>query len=83
MISLNYLMNEVSFVFQDVFLLKKRILDNIRTGNKNTGEEDAVAAAKAAKRYKFIEGGAGIWIVSKLKRGILNPGLGWLFPLYS
>ncbi len=49
------LMNEVSFVFQDVFLFKKSILDNIKIGNENASDEDAVAAAKAAMCHEFIE----------------------------
>lgn len=49
------LMHEVSFVFQDVFLFKKSILDNIKIGNENASDEDVIAAAKAAMCHEFIE----------------------------
>lgn len=49
------LMQSVSFVFQDVFLFKKSILDNIKIGNENARDEDAIAAAKAAMCHEFIE----------------------------
>ena len=42
------LMRQVSFVFQDIFLFKQSILDNIRMGNENVTEEQVIAAAKAA-----------------------------------
>jgi len=51
----DYLMSIVSFVFQDVFLFKQSILDNIRIGNKDAGREDVIAAAKAAQCHEFIE----------------------------
>ncbi|MDR2792823.1 MAG: ABC transporter ATP-binding protein/permease [Treponema sp.] len=51
----DYLMSIVSFVFQDVFLFKQSILDNILIGNKNATREEAVAAAKAAQCHEFIE----------------------------
>ncbi|MDR1470079.1 MAG: ABC transporter ATP-binding protein/permease [Spirochaetaceae bacterium] len=50
-----YLLSIVSFVFQDVFLFKQSVLDNIRIGNKNATREEAVAAAKAAQCHEFIE----------------------------
>jgi ATP-binding cassette subfamily B protein len=50
-----YLMSIVSFVFQDVFLFKQSIMDNILIGNKNAGREEAVAAAKAARCHDFVE----------------------------
>ncbi len=49
------LMNAVSFVFQDVFLFKKSILENIKTGSEGASDEDAVAAARAAMCHEFIE----------------------------
>ncbi|MFV0413967.1 MAG: ABC transporter ATP-binding protein, partial [Oscillospiraceae bacterium] len=52
---LDDLMQLVSFVFQDVFLFKKSILENIKTGNENASDEDAVAAAKAAMCHDFIQ----------------------------
>ncbi|MBS6171820.1 MAG: ABC transporter ATP-binding protein [Clostridiales bacterium] len=50
----NDLMRQVSFVFQDIFLFKQSILDNIRMGNRNATEEQVIAAAKAAQCYEFI-----------------------------
>lgn len=50
----NDLMRHVSFVFQDIFLFKQSILDNIRMGNPQASEEQAVAAAKAAQCHDFI-----------------------------
>jgi ATP-binding cassette subfamily B protein len=51
----DYLLSIVSFVFQDVFLFKQSVLDNILIGNKNATREEAVAAAKAAQCHEFIE----------------------------
>lgn len=53
--SSEYLMNIVSFVFQDVFLFQQSILDNIKIGNKNASLNDVIAAAKAAQCHEFIE----------------------------
>jgi ATP-binding cassette subfamily B protein len=53
--SSEYLMSIVSFVFQDVFLFKQSIMDNILVGNRNASREDAIAAAKAARCHEFIE----------------------------
>jgi ATP-binding cassette subfamily B protein len=53
--SSEYLMSIVSFVFQDVFLFKQSIMDNILIGNKNAGREEAIAAAKAAQCHDFVE----------------------------
>lgn len=50
----NDLMRQVSFVFQDIFLFKQSILDNIRMGNRNATEERVIAAAKAAQCHEFI-----------------------------
>lgn len=50
----NDLMRQVSFVFQDIFLFKQSILDNIRMGNRNATEEQIIAAAKAAQCHEFI-----------------------------
>ena len=49
-----YLMEQVSFVFQDVFLFKQSIKENIRLGNKNASDEEVVAAAQAAQCHEFI-----------------------------
>lgn len=48
------LMNNVSSVFQDVFLFKQSIADNIRIGGKGVTDEQVVAAAKAARCHDFI-----------------------------
>ena len=50
----NDLMRQVSFVFQDIFLFKQSILDNIRMGNPNATEEQVIEAAKAAQCHEFI-----------------------------
>lgn len=50
----DYLMNQVSFVFQDVYLFKQSILDNIRIGNPSATDEQVIAAAKAAQCHEFI-----------------------------
>ncbi len=52
---LDYLMDKVSFVFQDVYLFKQSIMDNIRIGNQNATDEQVIAAAKAARCHEFIE----------------------------
>ena len=48
------LMDTVSFVFQDNFLFKQSILDNIRMGRPNATEEEVIAATKAAQCHDFI-----------------------------
>ncbi len=50
-----HLMEKVSFVFQDVFLFKQSIMENIRIGNQNATEEEIIAAAKAAQCHEFIQ----------------------------
>lgn len=52
---LSYLMEKVSFVFQDVFLFKQSIMENIRIGNLSATEEQVMDAAKAAQCHEFIE----------------------------
>ena len=52
---LQYLMKNVSFVFQDVFLFKESILSNILEGNPSATKQQAVDAAKAAQCHAFIE----------------------------
>jgi len=49
-----YLMERVSFVFQDVFLFKQSVTDNIRMGNGDATDEQVVAAARAAQCHEFI-----------------------------
>lgn len=48
------LMNLVSFVFQDVFLFKQSIKENIRMGRPDASDEEVIAAAKAAQCHEFI-----------------------------
>jgi len=50
----DYLNGIVSFVFQDVFLFKQSVSDNILAGNKTASLDDVVAAAKAAQCHEFI-----------------------------
>lgn len=50
----DYLMEKVSFVFQDVFLFKQSILENIRTGNQNATDAQVIAAAKAAQCDELV-----------------------------
>ncbi|MDR1240204.1 MAG: ABC transporter ATP-binding protein/permease [Treponema sp.] len=53
--SSEYLLSLVSFVFQDVFLFKQSIIDNILIGSKDAGRDAAIAAAKAAQCHEFVE----------------------------
>jgi ATP-binding cassette subfamily B protein len=50
-----YLMSIVSFVFQDVFLFKQSIAENILIGNKNASRAEVLAAAQAAQCHEFIQ----------------------------
>jgi ATP-binding cassette subfamily B protein len=50
----DYLMEQVSFVFQDVFLFKQSIKGNIRMGNPKATDEQITDAAKAAQCHEFI-----------------------------
>lgn len=52
---LDYLMKKVSFVFQDVFLFKQSIMENIRIGNQRATDAEVIAAAKAAQCHEFAE----------------------------
>ena len=52
--SMAALMDTVSFVFQDNFLFKQSILDNIRMGCPGAAEDEVIAAAKAAQCHEFI-----------------------------
>lgn len=49
-----YLMSRMSFVFQDVTLFGDTIFNNIRVGNPAAGEEEILAAAKAAHCDEFV-----------------------------
>ncbi|MEM7801588.1 MAG: ABC transporter ATP-binding protein [Chloroflexota bacterium] len=48
------LMQQVSFVFQNPFLLHDTIRENIRLGKPNASDADVEAAAKAAQAHDFI-----------------------------
>ena len=48
------LMDKVSFVFQDVFLFKQSIMENIRIGNPSASRDEVIAAAKAAQCHDFV-----------------------------
>jgi ATP-binding cassette subfamily B protein IrtA len=50
----SYLMERVSFVFQEVFLFKQSVKDNIRLGNQNATDTQIISAAKAAQCHEFI-----------------------------
>ncbi|KPU43118.1 iron import ATP-binding/permease protein IrtA [Oxobacter pfennigii] len=52
---LDYLMDKISFVFQDVFLFKQSIMDNIRIANQKASDEEVIAAAKSAQCHEFVE----------------------------
>jgi ATP-binding cassette subfamily B protein len=49
------LMNKVSFVFQDVYLFKQSVMDNIRMGNPTASDERVYEAARDAQCAEFIE----------------------------
>lgn len=49
-----YLMEHMSFVFQDVVLFHDTVYNNIRIGNMQASEEEVMAAAKAACCDEFI-----------------------------
>lgn len=51
---MNSLMNIVSFVFQDTYIFKKSIRDNICMGRQNATEEEIISAAKNAQCHQFI-----------------------------
>jgi ATP-binding cassette subfamily B protein len=50
----DYLMSIVGFVFQDIFLFKKSIKENIRAGNKTATDEQVINAAKLAQCDEFV-----------------------------
>ncbi|MDL2253545.1 ABC transporter ATP-binding protein/permease [Ruminococcaceae bacterium OttesenSCG-928-I18] len=49
------LMQQVSFVFQDVFLFKQSIFENIRIGSPHATRDEVEQAARAAQCHDFIE----------------------------
>jgi ATP-binding cassette subfamily B protein len=48
------LMSKVSFVFQDVFLFRQTVKENIRMGNPNAADAQITEAAKSAQCHEFI-----------------------------
>ena len=52
--SLEYLMNNISMVFQDVYLFAGAIENNIKFGCPNASRDDVIAAAKKAQCHDFI-----------------------------
>jgi len=53
-IPLDDFMKKVSFVFQDTFLFKQSIFDNIKIGNPAATEQQIIEAAKAAQCHDFV-----------------------------
>ncbi|WP_337972038.1 ABC transporter ATP-binding protein [Methanobacterium petrolearium] len=54
-IPLDYLMDKMALVFQDVFIFSDTVLENIRMGRENMTEKEVIAAAKAANIHDFIK----------------------------
>lgn len=52
--TLESLMNQISMVFQNVYLFQDTIENNIRFGNPKAGREEVIAAAKKACCHEFI-----------------------------
>ena len=48
------LLKSFSIVFQDVVLFNNTIMENIRLGRKGAGDEEVMAAARAARCEEFI-----------------------------
>ncbi|MCG8347309.1 MAG: ABC transporter ATP-binding protein/permease [Chloroflexales bacterium] len=48
------LMDQVSFVFQDVFLFNDSVYENIRVGKPGATEEEIIGAAIAARCHDFV-----------------------------
>lgn len=53
-LSIDTLMKSLSFVFQDVFLFQKSILENIKVGREQATDAEVIAVAKAAMCHEFI-----------------------------
>lgn len=50
-----YLMDYISFVFQDVVLFNDTVFNNIKVGNMKASKEEVIAAAKAACCDDFVK----------------------------
>lgn len=53
-LTLEYLMSQIAFVFQDIVLFNETIYENIAMGKPNATEAEVIAAAKAACCHDFI-----------------------------
>lgn len=53
-ISLEYLMDMMSFVFQDAYMFNISIKDNIALGKENASEDEIIEASKKANCHEFI-----------------------------
>ena len=53
-VSSEELMKNISFVFQDIFLFKQSIYENILMGNNKASMDEVIKAAKAAQCHDFI-----------------------------
>ena len=53
-VSYEYLLHNLSFVFQDVMLFQDTVFNNIRLGNPCASMDEVVAAAKRARCHEFI-----------------------------
>src|SRR5699024_1445906 len=49
------LLNNISMVFQNVYLFHDTIRNNIRFGKPDASEEEIIRAAKAARCHEFIQ----------------------------
>lgn len=67
------LMDTVSFVFQNSYLIKGSILDNVRMGKPNATEAEVLAALKAARCMDIIENSRRAYILSSVRRGFISP----------
>ncbi len=50
------LRERISFVGQDTFLFSASVMDNVRFGSPQSGDEAVIEACKAANAHEFIEG---------------------------
>ncbi|MCW4018161.1 MAG: ABC transporter ATP-binding protein/permease [Candidatus Bathyarchaeota archaeon] len=53
-LSFETLMNEISYVSQDIFLFNTTILENIRMGNPKATDDEVIKMAKLAQCHEFI-----------------------------
>ena len=53
-IPISELMEQIAFVFQDVYLMNDTIMENIRMGKSDATDEEVMAAARSAAAHDFI-----------------------------